>query len=63
MKNLVGWQTCNDLNKINDAIIENSKGQYNNWEGLRSAKQIISISYDPHLGCYIVFWQYDNYLV
>ena len=52
MKKYIMWQTCTDLNKINYAI----QTEDENWEGLKSADQIISISWDEHLGCYIVFW-------
>lgn len=52
-KCLIGWQYCVDLNRINDAIMSEDES----WNGLKSAKQIISISYDTHQGCYVVFWK------
>ena len=58
------WKNINSKYQVSNlGNIKNNKGEGSNWDGLRSAKQIISISYDPHLGCYIVFWQYDDYLV
>lgn len=53
MKSLVVWQYCKDPNAINDAI----KTQDANWDGLVSAEQIISISWDANQGCYVVFWR------
>lgn len=52
-KCLIGWQYCVDLNRINDAIMSEDES----WDGLKSAEQIISISYDTHQGCYVVFWK------
>ena len=52
-KNKIMWQFCQDPNDINRAIERPNL----NWEGLESAEQIISISYDSHQGCYIVFWR------
>ena len=52
-KQFISWQYCNDPNKINEAI----KKEDENWEGLRSAEQIISISWNPNQGCYEVFWR------
>lgn len=51
------WQYCNDPNDINDAIRRNLCRGDENWEGLESAEQIISITYDSHQGCYVVFWE------
>ena len=53
MKRLINWQFCKDPNDINTAIITEDE----NWEDLSSADQIINISYDPNLCCYIVFWR------
>lgn len=50
---LVNWQYCKDPNDINKAIMSNDP----NWEGLESADQIISISYDTSQMCYVVFWR------
>lgn len=50
---LVNWQYCKDSNDINKAIMSNDP----NWEGLESADQIISISYDTSQMCYVVFWR------
>ena len=49
---LVNWQYCKDPNDINQAIISND----HNWEGLKSAEQIISITFDGSHMCYVVFW-------
>lgn len=54
---LVNWQYCNDLNDINEAI--KTRDEY--WEGLTSANDIISITYDANHGCYVVFWRIDRY--
>lgn len=51
MKHIM-WQYCKNLNDINHAIDE----QNNDWEDLKSAEQIISITYDSNYGSYIVFW-------
>lgn len=53
---LVMWQYCRNLNDINTAILENDP----NWEGLVSADQIISISWDISQMCYIVFWSVER---
>lgn len=50
---LVMWQYFYDPNDINNAILQ----QDPNWEGLESAEQIISITYDSNHGCYVVFWR------
>lgn len=49
----INWQYCKDPNDINRAIKERDE----NWEGLESAEQIISITWDSHQGCYVVFWK------
>lgn len=46
---LVNWQYCKDPNDINKAIMSNDP----NWEGLESADQIISISYDTMTGIHM----------
>lgn len=46
------WQYCKDPNDIQNAI----KNKDVDWEGLESLHQIISITYDPNHGCYVVFW-------
>ena len=56
MKNgddLIMWQYCRNPNDINKAMDEHDE----NWEGLTSAEQIISITYDANLNCYVVFWR------
>ena len=53
---LVNWQYCTDLNDINEAI--KAKDKY--WEGLTSANDIISITYDSNHGCYVVFWKIER---
>ena len=54
-KKHVHWQYCKDLNRINEVIESGDE----NWEGLNSAEDIISISFDANHGCYIVFWKID----
>lgn len=49
----INWNWCNDPNVINEAI----KSRDENWEGLTSAEQIISISYDARHENYVVFWR------
>lgn len=39
---LVKWQYCKNLNDINKAILQNDQ----DWEELKSAEQIISITFD-----------------
>lgn len=53
---LVNWQYCNDPNDINEAI----KTKDEDWEGLTSANDIISITYDPNHGCYVIFWRSEE---
>ena len=50
---IISWQYCKDPNDINEAILTDDA----DWGGLRSAEQIISISWDAHQGCYVVFWK------
>ena len=52
---LVNWQYCNNLNDINDAIITKDE----DWEGLTSADDIISITHHSDHG-YVVFWRYER---
>ncbi len=52
--NFINWQYCNNLNEINEAIKTKDK----NWEGLTSADDIISITYDG--GCYVVIWRMER---
>ena len=54
---MIMWQYCHDLNDINDAICGNLYGRETDWEGLESASQIKSITYDSNHGCYVVFWE------
>lgn len=51
-KKFINWQYVRDLNDINTAIMTEDE----DWEGLKSAEQIISITYDTNHGCYVVFW-------
>lgn len=53
---LIVWAYCRDLNDINTAILL----QDEDWEGLRDASQIISITYDSNHGCYVVFWTVER---
>lgn len=50
---IITWQYCKNPNEINAAILTHNP----NWEGLESAEKIISITYDPNQGCYVVFWE------
>ena len=49
---MLNWQYCKNLNEINTAIAE----QDDNWYGLKSALQIVNITFDTNLNCYVVFW-------
>lgn len=51
----ISWNYCKDLNEINRAIMSRDE----NWEGI-TAENIISITWDEHHGCYVVFWRIDN---
>ena len=53
MGDLIMWQYCRNPNDINKAIDKHDE----NWEGLTSAEQIISITYDANHDCYAVFWR------
>lgn len=53
---LINWQYCKDLNDINDAI----KNRDENWEGITSAEDIISVTYDGNHRCYVVFWKIES---
>ena len=50
----VNWQFCKNINDINNAIVTHNE----NWPGLTSANDIISITYDSNQGLYVVFWKY-----
>jgi len=51
----VNWQYVHNLNEINEGI-ESPDDDYD-WEGLKDANDIISITYDSNHGCYVVFWK------
>ena len=53
---LINWQYCKNPNDIDNAI----KNRDNDWEGLTSAEQFISITYDNNHGCYVVFWKMES---
>lgn len=55
-KTFIMWQYVKDLNDINNAIMTEDE----DWDGLHSAEQIISITYDANHGCYVVFWRYTE---
>lgn len=55
-KKFIMWNYVKDLNDINNAILTEDE----NWDGLKSAEQIISITYDTNHGCYVVFWRYED---
>lgn len=50
---IINWNYCKNPNDINEAI----KTHNENWEGLTSAEDIISITYDTEHSCYVVFWK------
>lgn len=51
------WKYCTSPSDVESAIRE----QDNTWSGLKSADQIIDITFDSTLGCYVVFWTvYDK---
>jgi len=52
---LISWQYCKNLNDINYAIEQ----QPRDWLGI-TADNIISITYDPNQGCYVVFWNVEE---
>lgn len=52
---IIHWQYVKDLNNINKVILLGDE----NWDGLKDASQIISITYDSNQGCYVVFWLVD----
>ena len=52
-KRIVQWQYCKDPNQINDVLLHGNE----NWDGLISVDQIISISWNANQGCYEVFWK------
>lgn len=61
MINGINWNYCKDPNTINEVLEENAGAYQNcNWEGLRSARQIISITWDSHQGLYVVFWRMEE---
>ena len=53
---IIHWQYIKDPNDINKAILWG----YENWDGLKDASQIISVTYDSNQGCYVVFWRVDE---
>ncbi len=55
-KKYIMWQYIKDLNDINNAILTEDE----DFDGLKSAEQIISITYDTNHGCYVVFWMYED---
>ncbi len=52
----INWQYTRDPNDINTAI----RTQDRDWEGLTSADQIINITFDSSLGCYVIFWRVED---
>lgn len=55
-KKYIMWQYITNLNYINNAILTEDE----DFESLKSAEQIISITYDTNHGCYVVFWKYED---
>ena len=55
-KKVIYWQYANSPNDINKAIVSEDP----EWDGLESAEQIISITYDTRQNCYVVFWAVDT---
>lgn len=52
-RQLLVWQYTDDPNEVNEAIL---KGNNPNWEGLKSADQIVNITYDTEQKEFVVFW-------
>lgn len=52
----INWQYVKDPKEINEAIASNDE----NFEGLKSAFQIINITYDTNHECYVVFWRCET---
>ena len=55
-KKYIMWQFVKDLNDFNNAILTEDE----DWDGLKSAEQIISITYNTNHGCYVVLWRYED---
>lgn len=55
---LVKFWTCQRLDDINTAILENDP----NWEGLTNADQIISIQWVPEEQRYYVWWRVRKWM-
>ena len=60
---LLMWQYTKDLNDVNNAIKKHKFNfrngiveDYDDWEGLDSVKQIVSIMFDANHMCYVVIW-------
>ena len=51
-RQLINWQYCSNPNDVNNAIIHHDP----DWSGLKSASQIINITYDSNHRSYVVFW-------
>ena len=58
-KSIIMWQYCNNLNDINTAILHNDR----DWEGLHTAEDIISITYNSNHNYYVVSWINRDYTV
>ena len=58
-KRTIMCRHCNDLNDINTAILNNYRG----WEGLHTAEDIISITYNSNRDYYVVSWINRDYTV
>lgn len=55
---LMMWQTCRDLNDINEAILSKDP----DWEGLTYAAQITSVIWNQAEGVWYVFWPVRRWL-
>lgn len=54
---LISWEYIKNLNEINELIRDTEDEQY---KDLKSADDIVSITYDSNHGRYLVFWKYEN---
>lgn len=59
MAERIAWQYCEDPYDINYAITRAIWDKSFNWAGI-TAENIISITWDSHQECYVVFWRVGN---
>ena len=53
---LISWEYIKNLNEINE-LIRSTEEEY---ADLKSADDIVSITYDSNHGRYLVFWKYEK---